>query len=202
MCTWGLEEWGDIANIVIAVASVATAIVTAVVLFKQRNDNIKEKQPRFTFTPQDGNLIIRGEQNKCLQIEGVDVNKCVEVWRLDKKLRKVIPLKHSPVVRITQDDTGIYASFGLDVMQSVRLLKQFNSNETGINERLWNYREVDLLCVKYIDIHMSRREQYFINRTIASKKEYKKYFKLAAKVSKVPLAVSSIDLKTILEIIK
>ena len=200
MCACELSMWGDIANIVIAVASVATAIVTAVVLFKQRNDNIKEKQPRFTFTPQDGNLIIRGEQNKCLQIEGVDVTKCVEVWRLDKKLRKVIPLKHSPVVRITQDDTGIYASFGLDVMQSVRLLKQFNSNETGINERLWNYREVDLLCVKYIDIHMSRREQYFINRTIASKKEYIKYFKLAAKVSKMPLAVSDINLKSLLEI--
>lgn len=200
MCACELSMWGDIANIVIAVASVATAIVTAVVLFKQRNDNIKEKQPRFTFTPQDGNLIIRGEQNKCLQIEGVDVNKCVEVWRLDKKLRKVIPLKHSPVVRITQDDTGIYALFGLDVMQSVRLLKQFNSNETGINERLWNYREVDLLCVKYIDIHMSRREQYFINRTIASKKEYIKYFKLAAKVSKMPLAVSDINLKSLLEI--
>ncbi len=200
MSTWGLSIWGDIANIVIAIASVATAIVTAVVLFKQRNDNIKEKQPRFTFTPQDGNLIIRGEQNKCLQIEGVDVNKCVEVWRLDKKLRKVIPLKHSPVVRITQDDTGIYASFGLDVMQSVRLLKQFNSNETGINERLWNYREVDLLCVKYIDIHMHIREQYFVNLTIASKKEYKKYFRLANKVSKVPLDVSDIDLKTILEI--
>ena len=200
MCTSKLSMWGDIANIIIAIASVATAIVTAIVLFKQRNDNIKEKQPRFTFTPQDGSLIIRGEQSKCLQIEGVDVNKCVEVWRLDKKLRKVIPLKHSPVVRITQDDTGIYASFGLDVMQSVRLLKQFNSNETGINERLWNYREVDLLCVKYIDIHMSRREQYFINRTIASKKEYIKYFKLAAKVSKMPLAVSDINLKSLLEI--
>lgn len=200
MCNWRLEEWGYFANIVIAVASVATAIVTAVVLFKQRNDNIKEKQPRFTFTPQDMNLIICGEQNKCLQIEGVDVNKYVEVWRLDKKLRKVIPLKHSPVVRITQDDTGIYASFGLDVMQSVRLLKQFNSNETGINERLWNYRVVDLLCVKYIDIHMSRREQYFVNRTIVSKKDYKRYFKLASKVSKIPLAVSEIDLKTILEI--
>ena len=200
MCTSKLSMWGDIANIIIAIASVATAIVTAIVLFKQRNDNIKEKQPRFTFTPQDGSLIIRGEQSKCLQIEGVDVNKCVEVWRLDKKLRKVIPLKHSPVVRITQDDTGIYASFGLDVMQSVRLLRQFNSNETGINERLWNYREVDLLCVKYIDIHMSRREQYFINRTIASKKEYIKYFKLAAKVSKMPLAVSDINLKSLLEI--
>ncbi len=200
MCTLGLKEWGDIANIVIAVASVATAIVTAVVLFKQRNDNIKEKQPRFTFTPQDVNLIIRGEQSKCLQIEGVDVNKCVEVWRLDKKLRKVIPLKHSPIVRITQDDTDRYASFGLDTMQNVILFKKFNSDEMEIDSSLWNYRVVDLLCIKYIDIHLCHREQYFVNRTIASKKEYKKYFRLANKVSKVPLAISDIDLKTILEI--
>uniref|UniRef100_UPI0040563F89 hypothetical protein n=1 Tax=Alistipes sp. TaxID=1872444 RepID=UPI0040563F89 len=198
MSTWGLSTCGDIANIVIAVASVATAIVTAVVLFKQRNDNIKEKQPRFTFTPQDGSLIIRGEQSKCLQIEGVDVNKCVEVWRLDKKLRKVIPLKHSPVVRITQDDTGIYASFGLDTMQNVILFKKFNSDEMEIDSSLWNYRVVDLLCIKYIDIHLCHREQYFVNRTIASKKEYKKYFRLANKVSKVPLAVSDIDLKKVL----
>lgn len=35
MSAWGLSEWGDIANIVIAVASVATAIVTARMLIKQ-----------------------------------------------------------------------------------------------------------------------------------------------------------------------
>lgn len=35
MSTWGLNEWGDVANIVIAVASVATAIVTARMLIKQ-----------------------------------------------------------------------------------------------------------------------------------------------------------------------
>ena len=198
MCTWGLNEWGDIANIVIAVASVVTAIVTAIVLFKQRNDNIKEKQPRFTFTPQDGSLIIRGEQSKCLQIEGVDVNKCVEVWRLDKKLRKVIPLKHSPVVRITQDDTGIYASFGLDVMQYVKIENKFN--EQDIDYRFWNHRTIDLFCVKYVDIHLSHREQYFVNRTIVSKKEYKQILKLATKISKEPLAQSEIDFKTMLEI--
>lgn len=199
MCACELSMWGDVANIVIAVASVATAVVTAVVLFKQRNDNIKEKQPRFTFTPQDGSLIIRGEQSKCLQIEGVDVNKCVEVWRLDKKIRKVIPIKQSSVVCIRQDDAGQYASFGLDVIQSTQLIYKFNSNdEVGLDYNLWNYRELELACVKYTDIHMSRREQYFINRTIASKKEYKKYFKLAAKVSKMPLAVSDIDLKKVL----
>lgn len=35
MCSWGLSEWGDIANIVIAVASAGTAYVTAKVLCKQ-----------------------------------------------------------------------------------------------------------------------------------------------------------------------
>lgn len=35
MCSWGLSEWGDIANIIIAVASVVTAIVTARMLIKQ-----------------------------------------------------------------------------------------------------------------------------------------------------------------------
>ena len=35
MSTWGLSEWGDIANIIIAVASVVTAIVTARMLIKQ-----------------------------------------------------------------------------------------------------------------------------------------------------------------------
>ena len=34
MYTWGLSEWGDIANILIAVASVATDIVTARMLIK------------------------------------------------------------------------------------------------------------------------------------------------------------------------
>jgi hypothetical protein len=200
MSTSGLSMWGDIANIVIAVASVATAIVTAIVLCKQRKDNILEKQPRFTFTVQDSKLIVRGEQSKYLQIEGLDVYRCVEVWRLDRKLKKVIPLECSPLSCLIQDETGQYASLGLNVLQHLQLTKRFNSYETGIDDRLWNYREVELLCVKYIDIHMSCREQYFVNRTIASKKEYKKYLKLARKVSKVPLSVSDIDLKTILEI--
>ena len=200
MSTSGLSMWGDIANIVIAVASVATAIVTAIVLIKQQNDSVNEKQPRFTFTVKDWTLIIRGEQRKCLQLESVDVVRCVEVWRLDKKMRKAIPLKNSSMVCLRQDDKGQYASLRVDLTQHVELIDKFNISVIDIDSSLWNYREVELLCVKYIDIHMSCREQYFVNRTIASKKEYKEYLKLARKVSKVPLSVSDIDLKTILEI--
>lgn len=42
MCSWGLNEWGDIANVVIAVASVATAIVTAHMLIKQHKLQLKQ----------------------------------------------------------------------------------------------------------------------------------------------------------------
>ena len=173
MCSWGLSEWGDVANIVIAVASVATAIVTAIVLIKQRKDNIKEKQPRFTFSTQKGYLIIRGEQGKCLQIEGVDVNKCVEVWRPDKKMRKAIPLKNSSMVCLRQDDEGQYASLGVDLTQHVELIDKFNIGVIDIDSSLWNYREVELLCVKYIDIHMSCSEQYFVIAQLPLKKSIK-----------------------------
>ena len=65
MSTWGLSEWGDIANIVIAVASVATAIVTAVVLCKQYrlqksqlNAQRLEHQPILHFERRSGILTL------------------------------------------------------------------------------------------------------------------------------------------------
>ena len=44
MCACELSMWGDIANIVIAVASVATSIVTARMLIKQHN--VQKEQHR------------------------------------------------------------------------------------------------------------------------------------------------------------
>ena len=75
MCTSELSMWGDIANIVIAVASVATAIVTAIVLCKQHklqkeqhllekeklNAQQLEHQPKFQFGRKDGAYIISNE---------------------------------------------------------------------------------------------------------------------------------------------
>ena len=79
MNTWGLSEWGDVANIVIAIASVATAIVTARMLIKQHKLQLKqhslerlrhsleekklksqqqEHQPRFQFSKNDDSYII------------------------------------------------------------------------------------------------------------------------------------------------
>lgn len=204
MCTWGLSEWGDVANIVIAVASVATAIVTAVVLFKQRNDNIKEKQPRYTFSEQDGGLLIRGEQDKCLQIESVEVREYIDVWSLNRKrmIKKIVPIESQILVCIKESAEGQIISIPASKIQSTQIADRFSSEETskGIDRDSYNYRVFDLICIEYIDIHLQHRRQYFVNRIIISEQEYKQYIKLARKVSKVPLAVSDINLKSLLEI--
>lgn len=204
MCAWGLNEWGDIANIVIAIASVATAIVTAVVLFKQRNDNIKEKQPRYTISEQDGELLIRGEQDKCLQIESVEVREYIDVWTLNRKrmIKKIVPIESQIVVCIKQSAEGQIISIPASKIRSTQIADRFSSEETSkrIDRDSYNYRVFDLICIEYIDIHLQHRRQYFVNRIIISEQEYKQYIKLARKVSKVPLAVSDINLKSLLEI--
>ena len=204
MCAWGLNEWGDIANIVIAIASVATAIVTAVVLFKQRNDKIKEKQPRYTISEQDGELLIRGEQDKCLQIESVEVREYIDVWTLNRKrmIKKIVPIESQIVVCIKQSAEGQIISIPASKIRSTQIADRFSSEETSkrIDRDSYNYRVFDLICIEYIDIHLQHRRQYFVNRIIISEQEYKQYIKLARKVSKVPLAVSDINLKSLLEI--
>ena len=79
MCTWGLSEWGDVANIIIAVASVATAIVTAIVLCKQHRlqkeqliAQQQEHQPKFYFKRYDDRLEICNK--------GVPLTQPIEFW--------------------------------------------------------------------------------------------------------------------------
>ena len=93
MCDWGLEEWGDIANIVIAVASVATAIVTAIVLCKQHtlqkeqhklekeklNAQQLEHQPKFQFGRKDGAYIISNEGSELSAPIRVSIHSMITV---------------------------------------------------------------------------------------------------------------------------
>ena len=95
MCTSELSMWGDIANIVIAVASVATAIVTAVVLIKQRNDSINEKQPIFYFPMMNNTLYIRTDKERLLRLVDVGVTHYLEIYKPDGLFKKIIPIKCS-----------------------------------------------------------------------------------------------------------
>ena len=95
MCTSGLSIWGDIANIVIAVASVATAIVTAVVLHKQHN--LQKEQHKLDQSKHDLELqkfeAQKQEHQPIFHFRRLD--DCLEICNSGEKLAQ--PIKFSIV---------------------------------------------------------------------------------------------------------
>lgn len=93
MSTWGLSEWGDIANIVIAVASVATAIVTARMLIKQHN--LQKEQHKLDQSKHDLELqkfdAQKQEHQPIFHFRRLD--DCLEICNSGEKLAQ--PIKFS-----------------------------------------------------------------------------------------------------------
>lgn len=197
MCSWGLDEWGDIANIVIAVASVATAIVTAVVLVKQRKENIKERQPRITFSTQDGTLIVRADNSRLLKFIEVKLYEYVEISYRDKtqkkEIKRIVPIMSSgaPFIRTAAD--GQFISISTDIMLYAKLNKKLDCVAES------NFVVYRLLNIKYMDIHLSEQYQYFLNGNIITPREYKRYIKMVDKTNIEPQSLKDIDFKTLLE---
>ena len=162
MCNWGLEEWGDIANIVIAVASVATAIVTAVVLIKQRNDSINEKQPRFYFPMMNNTLYIRTDKERLLRLVDVGVTHYLEIYKPDGLFKKIIPIKCSNSVSIKTDSLGPFATVTNDAVSNARLNKKITDY---LSKHNWNYayNTLELICISYVDVYRRKQKQYFVN---------------------------------------
>lgn len=198
MCACVLSMWGDIANIVIAVASVATAIVTAVVLVKQRNENIKERQPRFSFSAQNASLIVRADNSKLLKFIEVKLYEYVEISYKDKtkkkEIKKIVPIKSSGVPSIKAAADGQFITIPTDIMLYAKLYKKLDCID-GLNFVVYR-----LLNIKYMDIHLSEQCQYFLNNNILTYSEYKRYVKKVDKTNIEPQSIMDIDLKTILEI--
>ena len=197
MCSWGLDEWGDIANIVIAVASVATAIVTAVVLVKQRKENIKERQPRITFSTQDGTLIVRADNSRLLKFIEVKLYEYVEISYRDKtqkkEIKRIVPIMSSgaPFIRTAAD--GQFITIPTDIMLYAKLNKKLDCVAES------NFVVYRLLNIKYMDIHLSEQYQYFLNGNIITPREYKRYIKMVDKTNIEPQSLKDIDFKTLLE---
>lgn len=91
MCAWELDKWGDIANIIIAVASVATAIVTARMLIKQHK--LQKEQHAL-------------EQSK---------------HELEKKKLEIQQLEHQPVFYFKRNEDSLeICNSGTKLMQPIR----------------------------------------------------------------------------------
>lgn len=197
MSTWGLSEWGDIANIVIAVASVATAIVTAVVLIKQRNDSINEKQPRFYFPMMNNTLYIRTDKERLLRLVDVGVTHYLEIYKPDGLFKKIIPIKCSNGVSIKTDSLGPFATVTIDVVSNARLNKKITDY---LSKHNWNYayNTLELICISYVDVYRHKQKQYFVNRVMTSNFNFTQYEMWSTTVSSTPIAVADIDFDAII----
>lgn len=192
-----LSICSDIANIVLAAASVATAIVTAVVLIKQRNDSINEKQPRFYFQTHDRTLYIRTEKDRLLQIKDVSVTHYIEICKAEGISRKIIPIKYSDSVSIKTDSLGQYAAVSIDVISRTTAVKKLTDY---LVKSKWDhvYSNVELIRITYIDVYRREQKQYFVNRVLTSNLDYTRYEMWSSHVSSTPIAVKEIDFESIL----
>ena len=197
MSTWGLSEWGDIANIVIAVASVATAIVTAVVLIKQRNDSINEKQPRFYFPMMNNTLYIRTDRERLLRLVDVGVTHYLEIYEPDGLFKTIIPIKCSNGVSIETDSLGPFATVTIDAVSNARLNKKITDY---LSKHNWNYvyNTLELICISYVDVYRRKQKQYFVNRVMTSNFNFTQYEMWSTTVSSTPIAVADIDFDAII----
>lgn len=192
-----LSIWGDIANIVIAVASVATAIVTAVVLIKQRNDSINEKQPRFYFPMMNNTLYIRTDRERLLRLVDVGVTHYLEIYKPDGLIKKIIPIKCSNGVSIKTDSLGPFATVTIDAASNERLNKKITDY---LSKHNWNYayNTLELICISYVDVYRHKQKQYFVNRVMTSNFNFIQYEMWSSTVSSTPIAVADIDFDAII----
>ena len=192
-----LSICSDIANIVLAAASVATAIVTAVVLIKQRNDSINEKQPRFYFQTHDRTLYIRTEKDRLLKIKDVSVTHYIEICKAEGISRKIIPIKYSDSVSIKTDSLGQYAAVSIDMISRTTAAKKLTDY---LVKSKWDhvYSNVELIRITYIDVYRREQKQYFVNRVLTSNLDYTRYEMWSSHVSSTPIAVKEIDFESIL----
>ena len=191
-----LSIWGDIANIVIAVASVATAIVTAVVLIKQRNDSINEKQPRFYFPMMNNSLYIRTDKERLLRLVDVGVTHYLEIYKPDGLFKKIIPIKCSNGVSIKTDSLGPFATVTIDAVSNARLNKKITDY---LSKHNWNYAyNLELICISYVDVYRRKQKQYFVNKVMTSNFNFTQYEMWSTTVSSTPIAVADIDFDAII----
>lgn len=181
MCTWGLKEWGDIANIIIAVASVATAIVTAIVLCKQHKLQINTHQPIFR--------IERIFQTQC--VGGTTDTECVKLYNDGVSVKYLSPPSIKTIFKISINgrkkffEIKGYYSFGSFKINDDKCLvdgytpqnlMQYQKIYYALRDKnkkgRYAFEKFDLLKLEYIDINNVRHAQYYKNCEPINKFEY------------------------------
>ena len=187
MCSWGLSEWGDIANIVIAVASVVTAIVTAIVLCKQyrlqrkqNEDNRLEHQPIFKFEQNDDAFIIYAEGTSMSAPAKIDITSVIAMEPAKAVMENgryyrygvTIPYKNYRSIDRTYNLSGklLECSYA-DTDMLFKLTNLVKGVESQIKDPIYlgivaedlPVHVSDLIKIEYVDMYKTIRTLYYFN---------------------------------------
>ncbi len=221
MCTSELSMWGDIANIVIAVASVVTAIVTAIVLCKQYclqqeqlNTQQLEHQPVFNFKNTTKSLVITNTGDSMSSPAQIELHPLLIV-----ELERYIPYSEESLSLIccleyqkyksyicTDNYNGVLFTCFKEPTNNGRFLfkqKEYLKNaiypQITDDENLLkcNVRTFDLIKIKYKDRYKISRVVYYMGNNEISEECYNDFFDVI-KNANSPIDINDLEHSDIL----
>lgn len=216
-----LADWGYIANIVLAIMSVFTAIVTACMLCKQHklqkeqlNAQQLEHQPRFQFHQAEDALIISNDGCEISETARIEITPMIiiEATKLDtsEQFMTCIPIQYYSDIYKTYSYKGALLKCRYTSIEDLTRLQQVVEEVknriklSGLSwVCLWDEEELvkvsDLVKIEYVDIYKIRRFVYYYNM-----REIPEWLYLQAKLFAKRTLMMSMDIKdlTVDDIIK
>lgn len=230
MCSWGLSEWGDIANIVIAVASVVTAIVTARMLIKQHKlDKEKllvqqqEHQPIFKFDDSHKDFLsIRNDGYSLSAPAHITINSLI-VIQVAKYIEKnewhplyltCFRFDRYRNVQLTNNYQGDLAQcnkqintiqnlFSLRVQHLKDALNKWQQSLQLIIPGNVDHAVVmaDLVKIEYKDMYKIRRISYFWNNYEISQNLYDELLTVADHITPNPIDLGGTSITSMMDVV-
>ena len=214
MCSWGLSEWGDIANIVIAVASVATAIVTAIVLYKQYELQINTNQPLFRINvlyedydkdnkPDTERIQIYNDGAPVKYISCPSIRTLFLLKIASKKEKKHIIkffefFNYCRYGKFYKNLVGIIKEgYGINNLSKYQTLYYDINNHIDQNVK-YSLTKLYLIKIEYIDVNGISNVRYFTNNEPITKKKYNNIVSMIENKD-TEFSISTIKAKDLLE---
>ena len=190
LCKMTLNDWGNIGNIVLGIASVFTAIITAIVLCKQysiQKETLLQQQlsqqPTFNVfyelidSDNDGKyeneiLNISNEGQLFKQVKNISVTTIFDVVTNHKhSLLKIIGF--FGINTTYQDLKGlIYKSRGNCNNEKFYNIYNEVIQKSEVGKFFYEIYKYDLIKIEYVDIHNINNVCYFKNRLIIDEQQY------------------------------
>ena len=210
--------WGDIANIVIAVASVATAIVTARMLIKQHklqkeqhklekeklNAQQLEHQPSFhsEYDKSGDKRVISCDCYDMWSTAHIELNTIIAVQIQvddDTTAGYYIPIKYYTSRYFSYKTKGVLAIYtNEDIFNNAAVEKIVKEIYSQVEESLTSKRYIsvfvtDVAKIEYTDQYHIKRVVYFLDNDKSTARRYNEFSSIAKAISYRPLKLQDVD---------